>query len=416
MPQITPTLNAKPKILALVISSTILSLSLTGCGSDSSSDNNDSTPPVATSGFTQQATWELTKLAQGTSTCYDFDMQTESACDGNTWDIKFDNETRSTKLWSNSGDSGQGAGGVFGLLEWSDLKGYKNATQDPITGTDISIHYNEDLSSGIFDKQPWFEYNLQENHQLYPNNRVYMITTNNSDAAVESSITQPIYAMQITNYYSATGASGYPTIRWIDTALPTQVHTQTINASNNNDWVYFDLKTGQPTTQNGPWQIGFKRNYVILNGGNSATGVNKGKVGGYLAKTPTGYYDNKGVLIASKFMTDNSNATLPDLTNTAAYDKPASASQWVIDTKGSNLNPAYTGNYPTLDYGWYTYNGLNHQLSAKPIDKSQGALIRSAEGNSYARMRLEKINYPNATATAATSWVFKFDIQPAPKP
>ena len=77
------------------------------------------------------------------------------------------------------------------------------------------------------------------------------------------------------------------------------------------------------------------------------------------------------------------------------------------------MNPAYTGVFPNLDYGWYTYNGGTHQLNAKPIDKAQGALLRSAEGNSYARVRLEKINYPDNTATAATSWVFKFDIQPA---
>ena len=85
----------------------------------------------------------------------------------------------------------------------------------------------------------------------------------------------------------------------------------------------------------------------------------------------------------------------------------------MIDSKGSDLNPAYTGNLPNLDYGWYTYNGMTHQLNAKPIDKAQGALIKSAEGNSYARLRLDKINYPDNTATAATSWVFKFDIQPA---
>ncbi|WP_296244331.1 MULTISPECIES: hypothetical protein [unclassified Psychrobacter] len=49
----------------------------------------------------------------------------------------------------------------------------------------------------------------------------------------------------------------------------------------------------------------------------------------------------------------------------------------------------------------------------KPVATAQGALIRSAEGNNYARVRLDKINYPNATATTPTSWKFKIDIQPA---
>lgn len=412
MIQITPALNTKPKTLAMMIATSLLSLSIIGCGSDSDSNgsnNNGSNPPDSSASFSETATWEVTNLALGTSTCYDFDSKAESACDGDTWDIKFDNETRSVKLWSNSGDSGNGAGGVFGLLDWSDLGRYTNAIQDPDTGRDIAIHYNEDRSGGIFDGQPWFEYNLKESHQLYPNNRVYMLTTNNSDAAVESSIQQPIYAMQITNYYNNAGTSGYPTIRWIDTALPTQVRTQTIDASSNDNWVYFDLKTGQTTTKDSSWQVSFKRNDTILNGGDSGDG----QVGGYLAKTPAGYYDTNGKLIASKFTTDNSASTLTDLTNTADYDKPASARNWVIDTKGSDLNPAYTGNFPNLDFGWYIYNGVNHQLNAKPIDESQGALIRSAEGNSYARVRLDKINYPNDTATAATSWVFKLDIQPA---
>ena len=96
------------------------------------------------------------------------------------------------------------------------------------------------------------------------------------------------------------------------------------------------------------------------------------------------------------------------------FDKPISARSWVIDSKGSDLNPAYTGNFPNLDFGWYTYNGMTHQLNAKAVDSAQGALIRSAEGNSYARVRLDKINYPDSSATTATSWEFKIDIQPAP--
>lgn len=426
MTQIEPAFNCTPKTLALLMATSLLSLSVIGCGSDSDSSNNNNSgsgdgsvkPPVSSTGFTETATWNLTNLAAGTATCYDFDAKAESSCDDNKWDVKFDNTARQTKLWSNSGDSGSGKGGVFGLIDWKDLGRYTNATKDPDSNRDITMHYNADRSGGIFDDQPWFEYNLQGNHQLYPNNRVYVITTNSSDAAVDSSILQPIYALQIINYYNNTGASGYPTLRWIDTALPNQVQTQQINASSNDDWVYFDLKAGKPTTKDGIWHIGFKRSDVILNGGDSAIGINKGKVGGFLAKTPAGYYvdkegDNKGEPIASKFITDNSAATLSDLTNIASYAKPTSATNWITDKKGSDLNPAYTGSFPNLDYGWYTYNGMTHQLNAKPIDKAQGALLRSAEGNSYARVRLEKINYPDNTATAATSWVFKFDIQPA---
>ncbi|WP_348549915.1 HmuY family protein [Psychrobacter sp. KFRI-CH2-11] len=415
----TLAMSTKPTKLALLFSSSLLALSMTGCGGGSdgsssgnneNSDNAGSTPPASSASFSETATWQVTNLAPDSATCYDFDAKAESSCDGDTWDIKFENQARSVKLWSNSGDSGAGMGGVFGLIDWSDLSRYTNATLDPDTGRDISLHYNEDRSGGVFTAKPWFEYNLQGKHQLYPNNRVYMVTTDSSSAMTDSSVQQPIYALQITNYYNDAGKSGYPTIRWIDTALPNQVQTQTINATNNDDWVYVDLKTGQSSTdKDSTWQIGFKRNDVILNGGDSASG----KIGGYLAATPAGYYDAKDEPIVSQFITDGSAATLADLTSTADYDKPLSARSWVIDSKGSDLNPAYTGSFPNLDFGWYTYNGMTHQLNAKPLDSAQGALIRSAEGNSYARVRLDKINYPDSTATTATSWEFKLDIQPA---
>ena len=415
----TLAMSTKPTKLALLFSSSLLALSMTGCGgggdgsssgNNGNSDNDGSTPPASSASFSETATWQVTNLAPDSATCYDFDAKAESSCDGDTWDIKFENQARSVKLWSNSGDSGAGMGGVFGLIDWSDLSRYTNATLDPDTGRDISLHYNEDRSGGVFTAKPWFEYNLQGNHQLYPNNRVYMVTTDSSSAMTDSSVQQPIYALQITNYYNDAGKSGYPTIRWIDTALPNKVQTQTINATSNDDWVYVDLKTGQSSTdKDSTWQIGFKRNDVILNGGDSGSG----KIGGYLAVTPAGYYDAKDEPIVSQFITDGSAATLADLTSTADYDKPLSARSWVIDSKGSDLNPAYTGNFPNLDFGWYTYNGMTHQLNAKPIDSAQGALIRSAEGNSYARVRLDKINYPDSTATTANSWEFKLDIQPA---
>ncbi|MGO3008837.1 MAG: HmuY family protein [Psychrobacter celer] len=417
----SPTLamNTKPTKLALLFSSSLLALSMTGCGGSSdgsssgnngNSDNDGSTPPASSASFSETATWQVTNLAPDSATCYDFDAKAESSCDGDTWDIKFENQARSVKLWSNSGDSGAGMGGVFGLIDWSDLSRYTNATLDPDTDRNISLHYNEDRSGGVFTAKPWFEYNLQGKHQLYPNNRVYMVTTDSSSAMTDSSVQQPIYALQITNYYNDAGKSGYPTIRWIDTALPNQVQTQTINATSNDDWVYVDLKTGQSSTdKDSTWQIGFKRNDVILNGGDSGSG----KIGGYLAATPAGYYDAKDEPIVSQFITDGSAATLADLTSTADYDKPLSARSWVIDSKGSDLNPAYIGSFPNLDFGWYTYNGMTHQLNAKPLDSAQGALIRSAEGNSYARVRLDKINYPDSTATTATSWEFKLDIQPA---
>ncbi len=322
-------------------------------------------PPDSNPSFSQTATWTVTDFSAEAMSCYDFDTQVASDCSDNNWDIKLENQPRGIKLWSNSGGSGTGDGGVFGPMDWSDLVRYDNGTQDSVSGHDITMHYNADHSGSIFDQQPWYKYNLKGMHQLYPNNQVYLITSDSGSPAVESSILQPIYAMQIVNYYNDSGASGYPTVHWIDTALFNKVQSQTINTSNKDDWLYFDLATEQTTTdKNGAWQVGFKRSDVILNGGDSGTR----KIGGYLAATPTGYYNGQGKLIAHK------------------------------------LN---------LDFGWYTYSGVTHQLTAKAINDSQGVLLRSAASNSYARVSLDKINYPNVTGTTPSSWVFNIGIQPA---
>ncbi|WP_182406392.1 HmuY family protein [Psychrobacter sp. GP33] len=443
--------NTLTRSLFTLTISSLLSLSLIGCGGDDSSsttnssnngsnngsgnnnsggggnNNNGSSgntggtppmPPVNAGQFSKSATWEVTNFAPNAQSCYDFDAQAASDCSGTTWDVKFENQARGVKLWSNSGSSGTGKGGVFGLMDWQDLGRYRNATQNPDSGRDIASHYIADRSGGIFAEQPWFEYNLQGKHQLYPNNRVYRITTDYRDPSTDSTVLKPVYALQIINYYSDTGKSAQPTIRWIDTALPNNVQTLTVDASSNDQWVYVNLKTGQHSSdKNSAWHIGFKRNDVILNGGDSSSEVSKGQVGGALAIKPNGYYVNKegadkGEVIPSKFMTDGSEATLKDLTTVSNYQPQTG---WVIDRQGSDLNPAYTGSFPNLDFGWYIYNGATHQLTAKAKNASKGVLLRSAEGNSYARMRLDSINYPNGSAQAASSWVFHFDIQPAIK-
>ncbi len=186
-------------------------------------------------------------------------------------------------------------------------------------------------------------------------------------------------------------------------------------------WVYYDLVNNTvvdvPTADN--WQIAFSRYSVKLNQG-SEVGTG-GKVAGFLAKTPAGFYDTDGNPVTSVFTgATASTDTLPDLTATDLA-LPATASKWVKDAFNSPLNPAYTGTYPSaLNYGWYTYYptttaaeaaGLvQHQIKANP---ENGALLRSAGSNSYARFHLKQISYADpADATSQQTWTFGFDIQP----
>ena len=116
-----------------------------------------------------------------------------------------------------------------------------------------------------------------------------------------------------------------------------QVKTKTINATSNTEWTYLNLKTGNivddATKQ---WQVAFRRNSVKLNGGASGTG----KVGGFVANTPDGYYDDKDEPIKTKFMADNKEQSLANLLNVTDFDTPKSARSWMVDSDSSDLNRA----------------------------------------------------------------------------
>lgn len=408
--------KARRSTLTMAIGVGIASLCMVGCGSDGGSSSSTAEPTPhptpstpdkdpSTKSFSESATWTVDGTKIG-DTCYDFDSQAEIDCTGKTWDIKFENQQRSVKLWTNSNISGPGNGAAFYLMPWSELATLKNAEEVPTVG------FKSDRGNGVFAQSPWAEYSLNGQHKMAPNNRVYLVTSNASDATTISTVNQPVYAMQVINYYNEAGKSGYPTIRWIDTALPTQVRTKMIDASSTDDWVYVNLKSGDITSKDGDWHVGFRRYDVVLNGGASGDG----KVGGYVAKTPAGYYNEDGTPIKAKFMQNNMEESLADLTQVANYDISADGVPWIVDEAGSELNPKAKGSYPVIDYGWYVYKGNEgHRLFAKPKEEAIGALIRSGEGNSYARMYLEEITYADANSPSPSEWVFKLEIEPATK-
>lgn len=403
------------KVLKNILFISTLALGLSACGGDGGGGSSSSTIPVKgdkpnndtptspnTTTFSESAEWTVDGTKTGES-CFDFDTQSDIDCSLDGWDIKFVNESRSISLWTNGGISGDGKGASFYTMPWNELLAINNAQELPTVG------FKADAGAGVFDENPWYEYNLNEQHRIFPNNRVYLVTTDASSASTQSLVSSPVYALQVINYYDDAGRSGYPTVRWIDTALPNQVKTQTLDATSNEDWVYLNLATGNTTDKDGDWQIGFNRYNVVLNGGVSGDG----NVGGYVAKTPNGYYDASGTLNKAKFLEDNIQGSLTDLTQVSEYDVDPEGVPWVVDKSGSQLNPEPKGNYPAIDFGWYVYRGdQGHRLFAKPEEERIGALIRSAEGNSYAKMYLDNIEYADGSATPA-KWHYKLQIQPA---
>lgn len=433
----------------------LMVLGLAACGSDDSSDGSaaaasssstsssssaassasssaaSSSSSSAGSAFTESASWSVTLPASGSSVCYDFNAKVEVAgCTGTAWDVKLTSAGRSASLYTNSGESGSGNGAALGspfAFTWTGLQAWQNATTDPVSGVIPSAAWMSDSANTVFSgsnsiSSAIFEYGLNSTHLLYPTYRTFLITTASSSASATGSSAAPVFALQVTGYYGgATGtASGYPSLRWIDRSdANATVQTATVDASASGTWVYYDLINKTTTTAGGSWHIAFNRYSAKLNGGTSGSGT----VAGYLAKTPSGFYNSDGSVIESALMAATPASTLADL-SASDLAVPASASAWKKDSIGSLLSPAYTGSYPNaLNFGWYTYYptdaaaavaGLTlHMLSANP---EAATIVRGGEGNTYARMRLRSISY--ATATPAYSgqqtWVFDFQVQPAP--
>ncbi len=390
-----------------------LVLLLAAC-SDSNNNNGDDggepTPTDATFS-TETRSWVFALPGSGESLCYDIDAGEEALCDdGSDWDLKITSGGRTVSFWSNSGVSGNGDGGALGLFDWTELLGWVNATTDPGSGQNVASLYFADSASSIFSQSSWYAYDLLGTHQLHPNYRVYLVDGNPADTST------PQFALQVVGYYGGSSGttSGYPSIRWIDRAEPDNLREATLDATSHDAWVYVDLATGDTldldadtAADSTAWHIAFRRSEIKLNGGASGPGT----TAGFLGKTPEGFYDEDGEPVTQTFTSTTPEDTLDELT-AADMAEPARASAWVTDGTSSVLNPPYTGSYPQpLDYGWFTYTPTSHFLTANP---ENGALLRSGNGDSYARFHLTDISYANpAVATSQTTWTLEFNVQPA---
>jgi len=411
---------------------------LAACGG-SGDDAPATTTPVATSAFTQSGEWTFVLPASGTSVCYDFEAKAQTAdCTGTKWDLKVKSSGMTASLWTNGGTSGTGTGGAFGGPfdhTWTELQAWKSGTLDPTDTTNTQLPatvFLADSAKSVFTgtndiQAAAFEYGVTgatSDHLLYPNFRVFLVTT---DSAAATNIgtgttTSPVYALQLIGYYgtptplSSTGTtSGIVTFRYVDRSSGVK-REATVDARAG--WVYYDLTSNTVSSATGTWQVAFNRYNVKLNGGESGTGT----VAGFLGKTPTGFYNTDGTVVAAKFTaTTNVADTLADLIATDIA-VPTRVASWVKDSTASALNPAYKGTYPAaLDYGWYKYypavdantpaGVVQHQIVAQA---DRAALVRTGEGNGYARFQLASIVYATPTsATSAQTWTIKYDLQPS---
>ncbi len=149
-----------------------------------------------------------------------------------------------------------------------------------------------------------------------------------------------------------------------------------------NRYTYFDLVNGQvlelsdeQARRDGRWHIAFKRNRIKLNGGVSGPGA----VRGAIADAQEDFYDASGEPIVSVF------------TNASAESERTA---FAAVTRGDGLDfiadratPYILGD-GSAD-GWWSYSGPpEHRISANP---ERWWLIRSAEGNGYAKFHVTDI-------------------------
>ena len=405
------------KLFALSTLSTLL-IACGGGGGGGSSDNSGTSNPPATNTdlFTIKGKqWSF----QGNSTeaqCYDIDLQQAVNCTSTDWDIKAVINNGRPTISSNGGASGTGKAAVLYSpfdATWADLSKLLDANKQ---GNDVipASAWSQDTYSNGFTATTGYgflEYNLFGNHFMSPNFKIYFVTTDTSNKSTIGTEEKPVYAVQIYNYYNQLGASGYISIRYIDTRYPDVVRTiENIDATNG--WAYLDLKSGVATNSAiQSWQLAFNRYNVQTNTG----------IGSVVGLQPTGFYDAEDKPIIEKFKSATALVdTLAELKQAATTVKTVNS--WTNNGIKSLLNPDYKGAYgrEPLNFGWYNYYssdalaapvGLKaHMLKANP---EAASLIRGNTGNSYARLHLKEIQYADPNKLTDTTWTFELDIQPA---
>ncbi|WP_148864366.1 HmuY family protein [Marinobacter fonticola] len=175
------------------------------------------------------------------------------------------------------------------------------------------------------------------------------------------------------------------------------VATKQLDASDSATPVFLNLETGQTVeltaeeaATSTAWHLAFRRNNIQLNSGASGPGNVVGAIGAGQAD----FYDSNGEPSASVFLNATADSELEHL-----LAEMAEPSSWTRDELISGFAE-----------DWYTYDARNGNITA---NSEAGWLVRSGEGNSYARMRVTSLDFPTRTGEGIKAFTLEFDVQPA---
>jgi len=154
--------------------------------------------------------------------------------------------------------------------------------------------------------------------------------------------------------------------------------------------VYLNLETGAMVEESEEWHIAANRLNLRVNSGASGAG----RVVGALAIAQDDFYDSNGDPDANVFTNATANSEEEHLLG--ILEEPAS---WQED--------AFASAFGASD-AWSRYDSATGIISEKA---DVGYLVRSAEGDSYARMRVVDFNFPTREGQGIEDFTFEFDVQ-----
>lgn len=156
--------------------------------------------------------------------------------------------------------------------------------------------------------------------------------------------------------------------------------------------VYLNLETGAMVEESGDWHIAANRLSFKVNSGASGNG----SVGGALAISQDDFYGSNGDPKASVF------------TNATA-DSEQEHLLGILEAPSAWKEDAFASAFGSSDT-WSQYNdGLITEV------EDVGYLVRSAEGDSFARMRVVDFDFPtrDTSVNGIRDFTFSFDVQAA---
>lgn len=148
------------------------------------------------------------------------------------------------------------------------------------------------------------------------------------------------------------GSSGSSSADSDDTAIYGPLSTGSVSEP---AFAYFDLDTmtqveltETEAETNTVWDIAFKRTGVYLNNAQATP------VSAYFTGNNSDFYDESGSAVADMFTAATPETELADFTSVSIYDLPADDEEFVADVTSNIIDD------------WYTYNFMNHSVSANP--------------------------------------------------